>query len=306
MRKTHSLTVSHRRLPSLNALRAFEAVAREGSVSAASERLRVSHGAVSKQLRALEAELGVALFERRNRGVFLTDRGRWLSGRLAPTFASLQQIMDDFRTVDPEAGAMTVSCEPTLCLRLLIPALSDLKRETGLEISVLAAGGRIDLRRNNIDVAVRRSDFPVPSDLVATTLAPEVVGPVLSPSLKGVALSEIPLLSSETRLDAWRDWMIRSGVELAGPVVRYEHFYLALQAAEAGQGMAIASAHMVCNAIDREQLYAPFGFIADGTVYRALTRGGANGRSDRFVEWLQQLMATNVSAVAGGAALPQA
>lgn len=217
-------------------LRVFAVVARRGSLVAAADELHVTHGAISKQIHALEQELGTRLFERRNRGLHLTAGGRWLSERLGPLFADMERIIADFRALDDRGGPLTISCEPTLCLRLLIPLTAALRQETGLDIRVLSAGGTVDFKRDHIDAAIRRSDFVLPPDVRATPLAPEWMGPVLAPSLAGAALAECPILISDTRPDAWRAWARDSNVHLAGATVRYEHFYLALQAAEAGQG----------------------------------------------------------------------
>jgi DNA-binding transcriptional LysR family regulator len=128
-----------RLLPLLGTLRVFEAAARHQSLVRAAEELHVTHGAVSRQIQALEDHLGERVFERRNRGLFLTDRGKWLSLRLTDLFAELTGTFQDFYA-HGQPRPLIVSCEPTLCLRLMIPALADLRRETGLDIRFLAAG----------------------------------------------------------------------------------------------------------------------------------------------------------------------
>ena len=138
-----------RRLPPLGSLRAFEVAARHQSIVAATAELNVTHGAVSKQIKLLEQELGAVLFERRNRGIHLTRSGQWLADRLGSVFVDLDRTMREFHRDGEELGPLTVSCEPTLCLRMLIPALTDLKNATGLDIRVLAAGGPIDFQRDH-------------------------------------------------------------------------------------------------------------------------------------------------------------
>lgn len=282
-------------------MRTFETVARLGSLVAAADVLNVTHGAVSKQIKALEADMGAPLFDRRNRGVHLTAQGRWLSERLAPLFSDLERTVADFHARLEHAGPLTISCEPTLCLRLLIPALGALKREHGLDVRVLAAGGPIDFSRDHCDLAIRRSDFAIPPNTTVQTLAREWTGPVLSPALDQSSIDSLPLLLSETRPDAWRDWMTRADIALTGPIIRYEHFYLALQAAEAGQGVALASIHMVAKEIADGRLQAPRGFLGDGTEYIALyPLAREDERIDIFVRWIKDLMAaSSASAVAG-------
>ena len=107
-------------LPPLNTLRVFEAAARHGSFVRAAQELHVTHGAVSRQIRQLEEALGVPLFERRNRAVFLTPAGEQLRGTTADAFAMLTDAFDRIaRRATP--SALVVSCEPTrlkLCVRV--------------------------------------------------------------------------------------------------------------------------------------------------------------------------------------------
>lgn len=276
------------RLPVLGSLRAFEAAARHRSMVAAAAELHVTHGAVSKQVQALEKELRTRLFERRNRGIHLTRQGKWLAERLEATFADLHRTMRDFRQLDDGSGPLTVSCEPTLCLRLLIPALGELKQSTGLDLRVSAAGGPIDFVHDHVDLAIRRSDFLLPPNVVTATLAAERMGPVMRPDLAGNGSGTLARLFSETRPDAWQKWDDAGGASLAGPAIRYEHFYMAIQAAEAGQGVVMASIHMVADALASQRLAAPHGFLPDGTDYLAIWPGEAiDSRRALFAEWLK-------------------
>ncbi|WEJ98714.1 MAG: LysR family transcriptional regulator [Candidatus Sphingomonas phytovorans] len=288
--------MQYRRLPPLNSLRAFEAAARHSSMASAAAELHVTHGAVSKQIQMLEQELGTPLFERRNRGIHLTRSGRWLAERLEAVFADLRRTMQDFPGGGEMPGPLTISCEPTLCLRLLIPALADLKIATGLDIRVLAAGGPIDFRRDQVDIAIRRSDVAMPAAVETTILADERMGPVMHPGLAARDIATLPRLRSDTRPAAWSAWTQRHPASLAGPVIPYEHFYLAIQAAEAGQGMAMASIHMVADALNDGRLHAPYGFSPDGTHYLAIwPTGQEDDRRDALIAWLRDRM-TRVSA----------
>lgn len=256
-------------------------------VAAAAE-LNVTHGAVSKQVQALEHELGARLFERRNRGIHLTRRGQWLAERLEATFSDLHRTMRDFRRLDGGTSPLTISCEPTLCLRLLIPALGDLKQTTGLDVRVQAAGGPVDFTRDYIDVAIRRSDFLLPPGVETSTLAVERMGPVMRPDLVGADRGTLPRLHSETRPDAWQRWGEVGGAAFGGPAIRYQHFYMAIQAAEAGLGVAMASIHMIADSLAAGQLSAPHGFLPDGTHYLAIWPAGSiDPRRDAVTEWLR-------------------
>jgi len=290
------MTSRTRSLPPLGTLRAFEAAARHQSLMRAAEELHVTHGAVSRQIQALEEDLGEPLFERRNRGIFLTDRGKWLSVRLTDIFAELNGTFQDFRA-HSQPRPLIVSCEPTLCLKLMIPSIADLRRETGLDVRFLAAGGPIDFRRDHVDLAIRRNDFPIDGDIFSVELAKEWMGPV---STTGATGPETPtdLLHSATRPTAWREWKVRSGVKLGGGNdIVYEHFYLSIQAAEGGQGMVIASAHMVGRDLALGRLVAPHGFVKDGTKYLALssTDFALDPRKPVMIDWLAKRMSGNLA-----------
>lgn len=280
-----------KRLPNLSALRVFAAAARHGSFVAAAGELHVTHGAVSKQVQSLEAELGAALFERRNRGVHLTERGAWLASRLAPFFAGLDRTIREF-DAQTAAPVLTLSCEPTLCLKLLIPALADLKRACGAEVRVLAAGGPVDFVRDRVDLAIRRNDFPLPVGAVATRVGREWMGPVRNPH----GVSDVRLHSA-TRPDAWATWDgDKPSADRRCDGVPFEHFYIALQAAEAGQGVALASVHMVARDLEAGRLVAPHGFRRDGTDYVALRASdNADKRLVIATAWIAEKMAANVA-----------
>lgn len=285
------------RLPALGSLRAFEAVARQGSLVAAASELNVTHGALSKQVRGLEDELGEPLFERRNRGLHLTPKGAWLAEKLGPLFGGLAQTMSEFHALDAGPQPLILSCEPTLCLRFLIPAMVDLEQETGIAVRVLAAGGPVDFVAQGFDLALRRQDFPLPAGVEALPLVEERMGPVIAPSLADAALSDLPRLHSRTRPDAWKAWTRGHKARFSGTDIQYQHFYLTLQAALAGQGVAMASVHMVATALEQGRLIAPHGFSPDGTQYVMLRPAGraSDRRVEALVEWLRDRMARHLS-----------
>ena len=291
------------RLPQLGALRVFESAARHGSLTRAADELHVTHGAVSKQIKNLEADLGEALFVRRNRGVFLTERGRALAARLRTVFETLEDALADFR----ETGAgqpLVVSCEPTLCLKFLIPSLGEILQATGIEVRVLAAGGRIDFRRDHIDLAIRRNDFSIDGALHAQVICDEAMGPVCVPeALAGFEPAAgrfaLPALHTRSRPDAWAAWRRLDRPPIACEADRtYEHFYLTLEAALAGQGVALASIHMVGRDLAAGRLCGPVGFWQDGTQYVALSERplAQDERAVRFVAWLSARMSAAVAA----------
>lgn len=265
------------RLPPLGALRCFEAAARRESFSQAAEELHLTHGAVSRAVRAIEEELGVALFERRNRRVYLTDAGRVLHQAAAEAFGNIQSATRRLRR-DAQQRPLVLSCEPTLLMRWLIPRLPGFSAAyPSVSLRLVAGGGAVAFG-DGIDLAIRRNDHPVLPGTFADALFDERVGPVCAPAQQARFFdgermrADAPRLHTRTRPGAWATWAQRAGVALPrGPEAPFEHFYLSLQAAVAGLGVAIGPYRLVCDDLASGLLVAPLGFTPDGTHYHLLT-----------------------------------
>jgi LysR family transcriptional regulator, glycine cleavage system transcriptional activator len=287
------LLIMSNRLPSLLALRAFEAAARLGHFGKAGDELHVTHSAISRQVRFLEQDLGVALFERRNRAVFLTDAGKRLLETARRAFQQISEAAAELRAGLP--SPLVVSCEPTLTQRWLIPRLPGFHaKHPDIVIHVQAAGGPVNLDRDRIDLAIRRSDFTWAPDVHAETIVEERVGPVCAPQCaEGYTQKDIltlPRIHSATRLDAWDRWALDEGVLLpAASSCTFEHFYLSLEAATAGLGIAIGPEPLVVDAVRSGRLIAPFGFRTNGFRYVLLSRAlvKADLRQAKFLSWLR-------------------
>ncbi|MEC5319190.1 LysR family transcriptional regulator [Brenneria populi subsp. brevivirga] len=273
---------SDARLPSLLALRCFEAAARLENFSRAADELHLTHGAVSRAVRLLEDELGVALFERRSRRVFLTDAGRRLAQGIGDGFDLMRRAVGELRANARQARRWVLSCEPTLLMRWLIPRWPDFQaRQPGIDVHLVAGGGPFSFG-GGIDLAIRRDDFPWPDSYHAAPLFAEQVGPVCRPdkvaawfameSATAALRAGAPRLHSRTRPGAWQEWAAAAGhamSETRGQT--FEHFYFSLQAAVAGLGVAIGPWHLVRDDLDSGVLVAPLGFIAEGSRYCLLS-----------------------------------
>ncbi|KER70094.1 LysR family transcriptional regulator [Burkholderia cepacia] len=269
-------------LPSLMALRCFEAAARHENFSRAADELCLTHGAVSRAVRLLEDDLGVALFQRRSRRVFLTDAGRKLAQAVHDGLGLMRHAAHELRTEAARARRWVLSCEPTLLMRWLIPRWPDFQaRHTGVDIHLAAAGGPFSFD-SGIDMAIRRNDFAWPAGYRAERLFAERVGPVCRPdkvdawfatrrgdrSLK----KDAPPLHTRTRPDAWKEWAVAANQPAPGGRGQtFDHFYFSLQAAVAGLGVAIGPWHLVRDDIESGVLVAPLGFVEDGSHYCLLT-----------------------------------
>ncbi|AJC65839.1 LysR substrate-binding domain-containing protein [Dickeya zeae] len=287
------------KLPSLASFRFFEAAAQTGSFVKAAEQLHVTHGAVSRQVRLLEEALGVELFERRNRAIFLNEAGRLLHATTTSVFEQLEGAVYRLQQSARE-DVIVLSCEPTIAMKWLIPRLPAFhSANPDINLHLVAAGGPIDFARSGVDMALRRDDFHWGKDVHAEKICDEWMGPVTRANEGSkVHLDGVRLLHSGTRPKAWSHWQRLSGVSMKGSNrVDYEHFYLCIQAAASGLGMAIVSFLMVQDELGSGQLYAPYGFIRDGSSYCLLSPKALsqNEKCVRFKKWLMAEAASSFS-----------
>lgn len=274
-----------RDLPPLNALRAFEAAARHGRMTAAADELHVTPGAVSRQVRLLEEVLGVPLFEGPKSKPRLTEAGRTLAPRLADAFDGIEAATQAVHAV--KAAVLDVSCLSTFLMRWLIPRLYGFTAEhPNIDVRLRAAEGPVDPERDRFDAVITIvAEGPLgPGD---THLFPEWLGPVGTPGLCAAItriedLARAPLLHTKTRPDAWAGWT-------SGPPegAWYEHYYFTLEAAGAGLGLCLAPWHLVAADIGSGRLVAPLGFTRSGFEYRLKTRRHAAAGLDPFRAWLR-------------------
>lgn len=280
-----------RHLPSLNALAAFEAAGRLGRMIDAAGELNVTHSAVSRQVKALEERLGLKLFEGPRNRPALTQAGRTLLPELTE---SLDRIERAVRAVaDDAAGPLDISVLGTFTLRWLIPRLHGFQSaHPAIELRLSASDRPVDFARASFEVAIRVGAGPWPEDALVSKLFDEQVGPVCAPRLrrglkKPGDLAAVPKLHTQTRLGAWSDWARR--VDWAEPRLkgqRFEHFYLMLEAAVAGLGVAVAPRQLVADDLAAGRLVAPFGFVPSGQAYVALRRKRRSRKAATFVDWL--------------------
>lgn len=292
----------NRDLPPLNALRAFEAVARLESVSRAAEELHVTHGAVSRQMRALEDALGAALFVREGRGLALTPLGRRLHAAAAEAFDPLRAAWAELRRA-PQQAPLVLGCPGSLLARWMIPRLERLSRERpDLQLHLSANETRPDARLAGLDAALMIATPPWPADWQVHALARERIGPVLSPLWPGAAgLRDAPpqsvarhaLLHTASRPQAWQEWASRIDLD-AGTLrmgTRFDRLYYLLEAAAAGLGIAIAPEPLVAEDIASGRLIAPWGFVeTEAQWVLCAAKRNADPRIGRLAEWLREAL----------------
>ncbi|UUQ63808.1 LysR substrate-binding domain-containing protein [Pseudomonas fuscovaginae UPB0736] len=287
------------KLPALTSFHFFTIAAQTQSFVQAARLLHVTHGAVSRQVRLLEEAIGVELFERRNRAIFLNDAGRLLYNVTRPFFEQLESTVYELQR-EVREEILVVSCEPTIAMKWLIPRLPDFHAaHPNLQLQLLAAGGPIDFARSGVDVAMRRDDFYWEESIHCETICEEWIGPVCMPSLwpEGQLLDGMRLLRSKTRPLAWDNWMRLADVTAPKSMrLDYEHFYLCIQAAVAGLGVSISSLLMVQDELKSGQLIAPFGFKRDGSRYCLLSPRPfkESPKCMAFLNWVTEQMAGSI------------
>jgi LysR family transcriptional regulator, glycine cleavage system transcriptional activator len=283
--------------PSLNALRAFEATARLRSMSAAAAELMVTPGAVSRHVRSLEDLFGVALLKRGSHNVEPTAEGARLTEGLSTAFYMIDASVSQLRP-----GPLTLSCSATIMMYWLIPRIAKFHAlHPGIEVRFNMNYDQINFVHDQISVAIRNSMIPLPRDVYSRDLITEWIGPVCSPSYKFASgmrkpsdLSKVQLLSTKTRPQGWREWAeaFRAKDLKLRTVGEYDHFYLLIQAALCGLGVALVPRILVEDDLLTGRLIAPFGFVEGPHRLVLWIAPHLRSRADTkaLVSWLEKEM----------------
>lgn len=283
------------KLPPLGMLRVFEAAARCGSFSVAAKELHVTHSAVSHQIRALEAQLGFALFHREGRGVQLTLAGLELANRVNEALCDLGRSVALLRQrVNPRR--LTVTTMPSFAARWLTPRIGAfIEREPDIELNIVTTSNVLDFARDGIDVAIRFGYGNYPG-LDAALLMRDEMLVVASPALLGERrpqrpeeLRQWPLLRSDGEF--WRDWFERAGLDWPEPQtgLYFNDSALVLQAALDGRGIALTRRSLCQREIDAGQLVQLFPLtLPNSRAYWFVTPAGVapTPLAQRFREWV--------------------
>lgn len=253
------------RLPPLNALRAFEAAGRHLNFRLAAEEIGVTQGAVAQQVRGLEARLEVRLFDRRPRGLALTDAGRAYLAPLRRAFAMIEAATAELR---PRRPVLTISVPPSFAPKWLVPRLGRFTdRNPDIDVRVDASERLANFQSDGIDIAVRQGRPPFGPGLRADLLFAATHFAVCSPALvAGTAPLHDPAdLARHVLLhDAHGLWPLYLDRLFAGsppPGLRAMNFSqtsLSIEAALAGQGVALACAPLVEADLAAGRLVRPF------------------------------------------------
>lgn len=283
-----------RRLPPLSQLRAFEAAARYRSFKRAAQELSVTPAAVSHQVRELEARLGLLLFERLPRRVVPTASALHLYPVLRDGFDA---FADALRVVASDAAdqVVTLTVTPAFASQCLLPRLPGLQRlHPEIQLRLVTGDQVVDLARGDVDLAVRYGDGPFPGH-EAIRFADDQLLPVASPSLglrKPEDLCRHHLIHFEwlrqaDRRPTWNDWLRTTGLthEDASSGLRFSEIAHAVQAAVAGQGVALLNRVLVADALVHGMLEAPFGPALEVPGWTLLRHPGRRTSAARQAVW---------------------
>ncbi len=299
-----------RELPGLDLLKGFEAAARHLSFTKAGGELFLTQSAISRQVQALEEQLGVKLFQRRTRSLLLTDEGQRY-------YKAVRAALDDLRaataSVRKDAGAavLTVSTTVTFASLWLVPKLAGFQSaQPAAQVRLVAENRMQDLDREGIDIAVRYCP-PASAGRGATKLFGERVLPVVSPRVAARLKLERPEdLARAVLLEydgvphtvwlTWPVWFETMKVPMPRPAgtLQFTQYHQIIQAAVAGQGVALGRVPLVDQLLRTKELVAPFGrtrtTAAESRAYYVVVNPRAAGRPEvaAFVSWLQAVVQT--------------
>ncbi|NKB58736.1 MAG: transcriptional regulator GcvA [Alphaproteobacteria bacterium] len=284
-------------LPSTPALRTFEAAARLLNFTRAAEELSLTQGAVSHQMRELEALLGVRLFERKARGLLLTEAGRTYLPYAREALERLRAGAESLRR-DRRDRVLTVTMSPNFANKWLVPRLGDFAdAHSEIDLRISASRQHVDFATDDIDLGIRHGtgDWP---HLHVTRLCPEWYFPVCSPAFAAEASITTPFDLAHCRLlhdqerTRWREWFAAFGVDEAatrqGPI--FSDTSLAIDAAVAGQGVALARSALATLDLKAERLIRPVTASVPAPIayWIVCPKGTAEQPSiEAFRAWLQ-------------------
>lgn len=257
------MLAARRFLPSLSLLAAFEAAARTGSITAAARELDLTQSAVSRQIKALEEQLGVVLFLRERQSIRLTVAGDGYAREIREALRRISTASLNLRA-NPTGGTLNLAILPTFGARWLAPRLGGfLADNPGIAINLVTRIAPFDFGLDAIDAAIHFGVAHWPgADL--DFLMTEKTVPACSPSFKAQHaitrpgdLLSVPLLHLTTRPDAWERWFM--GQQVAFESVHgmlFDQFATAAQAAMAGLGVALLPVFLIVDELRRGELVA--------------------------------------------------
>lgn len=253
-------------LPSLSALRAFEAASRHLSFTKAADELDVTQSAISRQMRAMEDMLGLRLFERTGHGLVLTEAGSIYADKIRSKLQDIETATLELLAYRGQGGELTIACLPTLGARWLVPRLHRFTAaHPEILIHIVTKIEPFDFRSEEIDAAFYFGESAWP-DALTDPLMPEYIIPLGHPDLLKqldqesleALLKKLPLLQATSRPNIWSHWFTETGMDHPHPHMgpRFEHFHMVIRAAASKMGIALLPRLLVEEELASGQLAA--------------------------------------------------
>lgn len=279
-----------RTLPPLSLLRAFEATARNGSVTKAAEELFRTHGAVSRQLKLLQEHVGSALFDKDGTGLRLNQHGQDLHALVSSVFEQLEHGYARLRA-QVQGSGLHVACSATFAMRWLVPNLADFYRvrpDVRIRLSMTSAK---EIRTEGADLVIAwdLTSYSEADRSRAILLAPVAFGPVCAPGYRNLATTGTRIVHDFTS-SAWTHWEKQAGARIGtGGQLKFPHTHLCIEAALSGLGVALVEKRLVRRELDEGLLVAPWGFVQLPFGLMALPAAGRTlpRELNEFTSWLR-------------------
>jgi LysR family glycine cleavage system transcriptional activator len=289
-----------RNIPSLSALQAFESAARHSSFTRAAVELHLTQGAISRNIRALEDQLGIKLFYRSKRRVTLTKIGAEYWPAIRASLDRIEATTVSILSRRRRDGVLNLAVLPTFAAKWLVPRLPEFaSRHPDVLVNLTITTEPVDFAASDLDAAIY---FGTPSrtDIAASKLIGDQLVPVCSPTLfpesplkiDPIRLAQCPLLELAIR-DSWRDWWRSGGFSgpIAVPSFHYKYFTAGIQAAISGLGVLLVPHFLVIEDIEAGRLVIPCARAVKGnSSYHLIYRRAKRELPAilKFREWIEQ------------------
>ncbi|MDF1608666.1 LysR family transcriptional regulator [Hoeflea sp. YIM 152468] len=292
------MNVSRTLIPDLVVLQAFECAARHGSFTQAAAELHLTQSAVSRQIRALEVQLGVTLFERVRRHVVLSETGRSLLPSVMRLLAQSEALVQQAMASADGRIVLSIAALPTFTSRWLLPRLADFTaHHPDIVVNIASHSERFDLVEQDFDLAIHYGQ-PVWARASCTYLCSEVILPVASPALIAshpvAAIDDFtgtPLLHLATRPRQWVDWFEQNGgtgaIGYHGH--RFDQFNMIIEAAIIGLGFALLPKYLIEEELSsgRLQIVLDRSMTTENNYYLVTPEGKSDsGAAKAFEAWI--------------------
>lgn len=299
------MNLSRTLIPDLMVLQAFESAARHGNFTRAATELNLTQSAVSRQVKTLEQQLGVLLFERVRQRAVLSDAGRQLLPSVQRLLAQSEEMVLRARAGADGRTVLSIATLPTFGSRWLMPRLRDfLEGHPGVAVDVASRAQPFDLEAEDVDLAIHYGQ-PVWANAVCTFMCSEVILPVASPALLEASpvhepedLETRPLLHLATRPKLWAEWFQLNGLrgEQAYRGNRFDQFAMVIEATVRGMGFSLLPLYLIEDEIASDRLRVVFDrpMPTDNSYYVVLPESKRDDTlAQAFQAWLLKQVGRN-------------